>query len=416
MPYVKYFIAPLRALFYICGMDSHMFFRLQRAVALQAAAIALLLLLTNNAYAALLAVPPPPKASFSPEQMAEMASNKTRTGIGTDGIRPLTRPSFLSVADASLSMEHDEPVFVVEYPTGLVRIYPQRILVWHEIVNDVLPDPSGAPVRKDTPLSALDAFCITYSPLTGCVAAFYSVGGRFPTTFGSTGALYNANTLLYDRTTQSVWSQLTGTCIEGPLVGKRLSRIQTLWTSWRGARQRFPNAQVLSRSTGFKRSYGKDPYGSYVTPGNYYDDLRLLHPLSHYDNRFPPKKRIAGIEAQGLFGAVDIEAVRKAQVVNVTLGLTPLALFFDPTLNTVRIFDRRMDGIEKPLTFIVFENKIVDEQTRSEWTCEGIGVYGKFREKKLTPMFYLDAMWFAWSAFYPGTIILPEKSFVREQR
>jgi len=397
-------------------MNGRTLFRRQRAAALQAAILFALLLPANAAHAAKLAIPPPPKSLFSLEQLAEMATNRTRTGIGTDGIRPLYRPSFLSVSDASLSMEHDEPVFVVEYPTGLVRIYPQRIMVWHEVVNDVLPDPSGAPVRKDTPLSALDAFCVTYSPLTGCVSTFYSVGGRFPTTFGNIGELYNANVLLYDRATDSIWSQLIGTCIEGSLIGKRLSRIQTLWTNWRGAMKRFPNAQVLSRSTGVKRSYGRDPYGSYVTPGNYYDDLRLFHPLSRYDNRFPPKKRIAGLELEGLTGAVDIEAVRQARVVNVTLGLTPLALFFDATLNTVRIFDRRMPDMDKPLTFIFFENKIVDEQTRSDWTCEGVGTYGRFREKKLTPVFYLDSMWFAWSAFYPGTIILPEKSFVREQR
>ena len=400
-------------------MDGKILFPIRRAAWLRVAAFPALLALflpALPAYAATLAIPPPPKSHFSLEQLAEISTNKTRTGLGTDDLRPLSRPGFLNVSDASLSMEHDEQVFVVEYPTGLVRIYPQRILVWHEIVNDVLPDPSGAPIRRDTPLSALDAFCLTYSPLTGCVSAFYSVGGRFPTTFGNTGELYNSNTLLYDRTTQSIWSQLPGTCIEGALVGKRLSRIQVLWTNWRGAMKRFPDAQVLSRSTGFKRSYGKDPYGSYAIPGNYYDDLRLLHPLSHYDNRFPPKKRIAGLELEGLFGAVDIEAVRKARVANATLGLTPLALFFDPTLDTVRIFDRRMPGMDKPLTFILFENKIVDEQTRSEWTCEGTGTYGKFREKKLTPVYYLDAMWFAWSAFYPSTIILPEKSFVREQQ
>lgn len=360
-----------------------------------------------------LTVPPPPASTFSMEQLKEMADRRTRTSVSSDAIPSLYRPSFLSVSDASLSMEHDEPVFIVEYPTGLVRIYPQRIMVWHEVVNDVLPDPSGAPIRKDTPLSALDGFSITYSPLTGTVTGFYAVAGRFPTTFGTSGELLNANSILYDRATQSLWSQLTVTCIDGLLIGKRLSRIPVLWARWSGAAKRYPNAQVLSRSTGYRRTYGKDPYGSYSTPGNYYDDLRLLHPLSRFDNRLPPKRRILGLELGGAFGAVDKEEVRKVTVANVALGVTPLAAIYDQELEAVRVFDRRLPGQESPLRFILFEGRILDEQSRSDWNTEGVCTSGRFRGQKLTPQLAVDSMWFAWAAFYPGTVILPEKTFVR---
>ncbi len=365
------------------------------------------------ARAAKLDVPPPPKTTFSLEQLKDMAERLTRTGVGNDGIPALYRPKFLSVSDASLSMEHDEPVFVVAYPTGLTRIYPQRIMVWHEVVNDVLPDPTGMVIRPDTPLSALDAFTITYSPLTGTTAAYYATAGRFPTTFGVTGELLNANTVMYDRFTRSSWSQLTGTCIDGPMIGKRLSPLQVVWSNWQGASKRWPQAQVLSRSTGHKRNYGRDPYGSYVLPGNYYDDLRLLHPLQRLDSRLPPKKRILGLELEGMFGAVQIDAVREAGVVNMTLGVTPLAAIYDSTLHAVRVFDRRLPGYEKPLTLSVFEGKIIDNETHGEWTAEGICTYGRLREKKLPPVLSTNSMWFAWAAFYPQTVILPEKSFVR---
>lgn len=217
------------------------------------AGLALLFLLApSGARAARLQVPPPPETFYSQKMLEEMASRVTRTGVGMDAIPSLYRPRFLSVSDASLSMEHDEPVFIITYPTGLTRIYPQRIMVWHEVVNDVLPDPAGGVIRADTPISALDAFIVTYSPLTGCVAAYYAVAGRFPSTFGVTGEILNNNTLLYDRMTASVWSQLTGTCVDGPLLGKRLSPIQVTWASWKGARDRYPEAQVLSRSTGHR--------------------------------------------------------------------------------------------------------------------------------------------------------------------
>ncbi|CAK7023098.1 MAG: hypothetical protein DELT_02494 [Desulfovibrio sp.] len=370
----------------------------------------------NAATAAKLETPPPPPPLYSDELLEEMAQSVTRTGVGMDAIRALYRPQFLSVSDASLSMEHDEPVFIVTFPTGLTRIYPQRIMVWHEVVNDVLPDPSGHAVRADTPLSALDAFSITYSPLTGTVAAFYGKAGRFPSTFGVTGELLNANTLLYDRMTGSIWSQLTGTCIEGPLVGKRLSPIQVTWARWKGARDRYPKAQVLSRSTGYKRNYGRDPYGSYQRPGNYYDDLRLLYPVRSLDTRLPPKKRILGIEREKIAGAVQIDAVKEAGLLNMALGMLQLVAFYDNDLETVHIFERKALGDTRTLNFAFLDGKIVDNETKSEWTVDGLCTYGRYREKRLTPVLHTNAMWFAWAAFYPQTIILPEVSFERQLR
>ncbi len=367
----------------------------------------------HPARAAKLDVPPPPPGIYSKEMLEEMASRVTRTGVGMDAIPALYRPRFLSVSDASLSMEHDEPVFIVTYPTGLTRIYPQRIMVWHEVVNDVLPDPSGAAIRADTPLSALDAFIVTYSPLTGCVAAYYAMAGRFPSTFGVTGELLNNNTLMYDRMTGSIWVQLTGTCIDGPLTGKRLSPIQVTWASWRGARERFPDAQVLSRSTGHKRNYGRDPYGSYQRPGNYYDDLRIFYPTLRFDTRLPPKKRILGVEREGIFGAVQLDAVKEARVVNMSLGVSPIVAFYDTTLETAHLFESRVEGGREALTFSILDGKVVDNETKSEWSAEGLCTYGRLREKRLVPLLNTNAMWFAWAAFHPETIILPETSFVR---
>ena len=58
----------------------------------------------------------------------------------------------MSISDANLSMDNNEYVFVINYKDNLVRIYPQRIMVWHEVVNDVLPDAEGRhwQLRADT--------------------------------------------------------------------------------------------------------------------------------------------------------------------------------------------------------------------------------------------------------------------------
>ncbi len=349
---------------------------------------------------------------YTLDMLRRLAGEVERTGVGRDSIPAVYRPSFVNVSDASLSMENDEPVFVVQYPGGVTRVYPQRILVWHEVVNDVLPDPTGRTVasRRIPGLAeaAGDSYTVAYSPLTGCVTAFRSMAGRFPSTFGVSGELLNANTVLYDRTTNSRWSQLLAACMDGPLRGKRLERLPVLWAVWSGVKLRYPKAEVLSRSTGYSKNYGKDPYGSYLEPGSYYNDVRILNAISRLDSRLPPKKRILGVEIDSLYGAFEFDLARKNVVLNQTLGLTPLVAFYDRELQSVRVFDRRLPGTTKPLKFLWFENKYVDEENRSEWNFDGECTYGPLRGKKLTPVLALNAMWFAWAAFHPDTLILNE--------
>jgi hypothetical protein len=236
---------------------------------------------------------------YSTQDLRKLSLRVQRTGLDADSIPALHRPAYLSLSDADLSMEEDEVVFVVHYPNDLVRIYPQRILVWHEIVNDSLPDAEGRLPRAlpGMPEPQGENYTVSYSPLSGSVVAFRSMAGRYPTSFGISGTLLNGNSILYDRISRSLWSQLLAVCIEGPFRGKRLDRIPIFSARWQGVKKRYGGldssfsgkAEVLSRSTGYRRSYGKDPYGNYQISGTYYDDNRLPFPVDTLDPRLPPK-------------------------------------------------------------------------------------------------------------------------------
>jgi hypothetical protein len=346
---------------------------------------------------------------YSMDALRRLADSIERTGRG--GVAPLSRPQFLSVSDASLSMDDDEVVFIIHYPNGPIRIYPQRILVWHEVVNDVLPDAAGLiPDQSGGSDSAGENYSLTYSPISGTVTAFRSRAGAYPSSFGATGDLLNGNSVLYDRISVSLWSQILAGCIEGPMRGKRLERIPVLWARWGGVKKRYAGrAEVLSRSTGHRRSYGKDPYGSYQRPGTYYDNSRLVSVVSHLDTRLPAKKRILGLEMEELFGAVPVDSVKEARILNFSMGLSPLVAFYDQELDAVRIFDRRLEGKnDQTMTFIIFEDKFLDQETRSIWTPEGLCIYGRNRDKRLLPVLAVDSMWFAWAAFRRQCQIYPE--------
>ena len=61
---------------------------------------------------------------------------------GKDSIPPVSRPEFVSVGEADEWLMDMESVQVVNI-NGDVRAYPLQILIWHEVVNDVV---GGEPV------------------------------------------------------------------------------------------------------------------------------------------------------------------------------------------------------------------------------------------------------------------------------
>ncbi len=79
-------------------------------------------------------------------------------------------------------------------------------------------------------------------------------------TFGVSGLLYKRNVLMYDRQTESLWSQLLARAATGILTGtplRLLPSVQTTWGSWK---KQHPRTLVLSFDTGHRRDYSRDPF------------------------------------------------------------------------------------------------------------------------------------------------------------
>ena len=118
---------------------------------------------------------------------------------GKDGVPAIDEPRFLAAKKADQFLSPEDVVFGVVLPNE-VKAYPQRVLVWHEVVNDRL---GGENVS------------VTYCPLTGSALGFMRGG----TTFGVSGNLVNNNLILYDRARHSRWPQTLGTAIDGAFTG-----------------------------------------------------------------------------------------------------------------------------------------------------------------------------------------------------
>lgn len=305
-------------------------------------------------------------------------------GPPQDGIPSIDNPKFVSVSEADKFLQDADQVVGLNV-NGDIRAYPLQILVWHEIVNDNV---GGTPVA------------VTYCPLCFTNQVFNRTVDGQTVEFGTSGKLYNSNLVMYDRNSNSLWSQALGQAIVGKHAGLKLDRIPFDVAFWREWKQLYPDTNVLSRDTGSSRPYGADPYGSY------YSNNDLFFPVSNKDDRLELKEIIVGLENGGQFKAYKLQQIQDTRVINDRIGDKSLALFsLHPFM--VRVFDSTLDGQKLEFQYNKNSSKITDKQTGSEWNFDGIGTAGPMKGKHLLRLPYDEGFWFEWVAFHPKTALYP---------
>ncbi|MBS1270692.1 MAG: hypothetical protein MAG794_01658 [Gammaproteobacteria bacterium] len=263
-------------------------------------------------------------------------------GPPKDGIPAIDNPRFVSPGEAGFLAPEDRVMAMVR--KGVAKAYPIKILNYHEIVNDRF---------------AGEAVVVSYCPLCGTGMAFSSeIDGR-DASFGVSGLLYNSDVLLYDRETESLWSQITQKAVSGPLVGTELKHLAASHTTWRDWRERHPDTLVLSTQTGYNRDYSRTPYAGYEDSG------RIWFPVANRDKRYHPKELVIGLDLDGQVKAYPFAELSQHDTPFADrVADREITIQFDPENRTGRIFDAEGDEIPTVIAF-----------------------------------------WFAWAAFHPDTAV-----------
>ena len=298
-------------------------------------------------------------------------------GPPKDGIPSIDNPKFAPVSESQFV---PDTTFVIGLDiNGEKRAYPLFIMVWHEIVNDSV---GGVPVA------------VTYCPLCFTNQVFERVIDGKEVEFGTSGKLYNSNLVMYDRLTDSYWSQALGVAITGELTGYELKRIPFDVISWADWKTLYPETLVLTTETGHIRSYGVDPYG------DYYTDPRILFPVEHEDDRMHPKELILGFHEDDAFKAYKQDDVESAIVINDIFNNKPMMLV-SLFSGDSRAFDRTVNG--KVLTFDFVDDVIIDLESKSKWNFDGVATSGSMEGIQLVRLPFNPGFWFEWVAFHPDT-------------
>jgi hypothetical protein len=320
-------------------------------------------------------------------------------GPPRDGIPPIDEPAFVPVAEAATWLASDEPVLVYRRD-GDARAYPLQILIWHEIVNDVV---GGQPVA------------VTYCPLCNSALVFdRTVGGRV-LDFGTTGKLRHSDLVMWDRQTESWWQQLTGEAIVGRHSGTRLTFLPSQMVAFRTFAAAFPQGRVLSRETGHSRPYGTNPYRGYDAPENAQPFLLQ----DRADPRLPAMERVVALELGGEARAYPYGVLAAyGGVANDSLGGQPLVVFLEQETRSVLdhaqiaqaravgsgvVYDPRVDG--RRLTFQATAAGWRDKETGSLWDAFGRARAGALAGSLLTPRNHDNSFAFAWLVFRPDSDI-----------
>lgn len=299
--------------------------------------------------------------------------NSLSGGPGKDGIPSIDEPRFLSAGAVGNELSYGDQVIGVHH-NGEARAYPQQILVWHEIVNDRVGG---------------DNLSITYCPLTGTSLGFL----RGDTSLGVSGRLVNSNLIMYDRATDTHWTQMLGTGISGVHTGEGLQEVRVFWTTWGQWRERYPDTEVLSSRTGYARNYRRDPYGGYNPVRGYYAEPSApIFPPLNSDSRFPAKKPVFGFRTAFEAVAVDKDRLETEPVLHYSGMEHDFAIVHDAGLDTVQVFE--LDSRVQPDALPAGPVDFGPDATLPPVLSDAREING------------YEAFWFAWYGFYPGTDLL----------
>lgn len=261
-------------------------------------------------------------------------------GPAKDGIPALYDPRFMLAKDVEYLKQSDRILGLTI--NGEAKAYPIKVLNWHELVNDSVGG-------KDV--------LVSYCPLCGTGMAFDAKidGKRF--LFGVSGKLYNSDVLMYDKETESLWSQIKMEAVTGSMTGKRLTLLPLVHTTWGAWKFKHPDTKVLSKKTEHFRNYSDSPYSTYETSD------QIMFPVKHKDDRLSRKEWVLGVIINKEAKAYSFKRLSKEQrAVKDKVGGQNIIVVYDEDHQSAVIFDE--------------QNNIIPST---------------------------QAYWFAWAAFYPNT-------------
>ena len=229
------------------------------------------------------------------------------------------------------------------------------------------------------------------------------------TTFGTSGMLYRSNKVMYDRLTNSLWNQLTGEPVIGPLwdSGIKLDFFPVMLTTWEEWLELHPDTTVLAQDTGiYAPSFylpEDDPQAIYW---NYFNDPATMFPVPDRDGQLQTKDIVFGVQLNDSYKAYSSAALRQARIVNDVVGGEQIVVLASAASEGARAYHR--DGREFALApddagFRGIPFTVTDSDGVKWEVTEEFLVNSTDESQKLSRIATHMSFWFGWFQFHPTT-------------
>jgi hypothetical protein len=309
-------------------------------------------------------------------------------GVRVEGIPALERPPKVSAGEAEAFMQPGDRVLGVSLE-GRHHAYPVKVLSWHEMVNDTL---AGRP------------YTLSYCTLCGSAVLFdTSRVVDDALTFGTSGLLYRSNKLMIDRQTGSLWHNLGGEAVVGPMAaaGAALEMLPVTLTTWARWREGHPDTTVAQPDPAFGRRFGYE----YTEGAADAKREGVSFPVWQKSARFDDRTEVLALFLDGRAKAYELEALAAARVVNDTLGAAPLVVLVGAD-GGARAYRRG----ERTFAPAPGEPGALVDQDGGIWTITEAALEPPSGSgfEPLERLAAHVAFWFGWFGFHPETEVFPE--------
>ena len=221
--------------------------------------------------------------------------------------------------------------------------------------------------------------------------------------FGVSGKLYRNVLVMFDRQTESLWSQLLGQAIVGPLQGTRLTMLPATVMTWGAWRQEHPDGLLLR-----KEEPSQATYASYWSSG-----MAGVAGETLKDARLLAKQYVVGVRVADQPKAYPYARLSTQPVVNDTLGGTPLVVVFDEAHGGGRdcllapgprprpdLRAPASNGVDRPADGRGNRHALARPHRR--------GPRGRLAGQRLRQLPATDSFWFGWKDHFPNTAVWGE--------
>ena len=219
-----------------------------------------------------------------------------------------------AVTDASTGRWYpDQAIVFGVVINGEARAYPKHIMEAHEMVTDTL----GGRV-----------FGMPYCTLCGSAQAYFvdePPSGFEPFELRTSGLLSRSNKVMFDLHTSSAFDTFTGRAVSGPLreAGVQLEQLSVVASTWGDWKQAHPDTTIVAQDGGIGRAYSPDPLRGR-------DDFGPIFPVGDIDPRLPVQELVLGVEADdGVRIAFPAVAARIALEAGEAVELAGVTVFAD---------------------------------------------------------------------------------------